>query len=102
MPLFGKPAQAQKNKNHIGVLKKLSNVFLHKNYILACDSYHTTYFYSLHQRAECVPGKEFNLDKKIAFEVYDQGTFIEMYPTKNGIWAINNLRQIMLCSNPVS
>ena len=47
MPLFGKPALAQKNKNHIGVLKKLSNVFLFKNYILASDAYHTTYFYNL-------------------------------------------------------
>jgi hypothetical protein len=71
MPLFGKPAQAQKNKNHIGVMKKLVDVFLSKSYVLAVDSYHTIYHYSLHERAECVPGKEFNLDKKIALEVYD-------------------------------
>ena len=71
MPLFGKPVQAQKNKNHIGVLKKLSNVFLCKSYILACDAYHTTYYYNIQEKVECVPGKEFNLDKKIALEVYD-------------------------------
>lgn len=74
------------------MLKKLQDVFLHKSYILACDSYHTIYHYSLHERAECVPGKEFNLDKKIASEVYNQGNFIEMYLSKNVVWAINNLR----------
>lgn len=70
MPLFGKPAQAQKHKNHMGVLKKLSDVFLNKNYILAIDAYHSIYYYNMNERIECIPGKEFNLDKKIALEVH--------------------------------
>jgi len=74
------------------LLKKLTDVFLCKNYVLACDAYHKIYYYNLRERAECIPGKEFNLDKKIAAEVYDQATFIEIYPNKNAIWAVNNLR----------
>lgn len=33
------------------------------------DSYRNVYMYNFTQSFECVPGKEFNLDKKIANEV---------------------------------
>jgi hypothetical protein len=50
--------------------------------------------------SDCVPGRDFNLDKKIANEVFMQSSFIEFYPTKERIWGITSLRQLMLCSDP--
>ena len=47
-----------------------------------------------------MPGKEFNMDKKIANEVLTQTSFIEFYPRKSHVWGITSLRQVMRCDDP--
>jgi hypothetical protein len=101
MPLFGKAAQTQKGKQHIGMLKRLTETFLYKTYLLALDSYRNVYVYNI-KASECVPGKDFNLDKKLANEVLQQTNFIELYPGRDGILGITNLRQVMLCKDPLA
>ena len=92
MPLFGKASQAPKGKFHMALMKKLTEVFLSVKYLLAMDSYRNVYFYKFTKSAECVPGKEFNLDKVIALEVLSQTNFIELYPQKDKVWAVTSLR----------
>ena len=82
MPLFGRSAQTPKGKFHMALLKKLTDVFLSSKYLLAMDSYRNVYLYQFTRSSECVPGKEFNLDKVIAHEVLSQTNFIELYPSK--------------------
>jgi hypothetical protein len=85
------------------MLKRLTDVYLTRDYILATDSYHNVYSYIFTLQEECVPGKEFNLDKRIANEVCaPQFNFVEIYPTSQRIWAITSLRQIMVCDEPTA
>ena len=92
MPLFGRAAQSNKGKQHVGMLKRLTDVFLSKGYLLAIDAYRNIYIYNFTQSIQCVPGKEFNMDKKIANEVLTQSNFIELYPERDQIWGITSLR----------
>jgi hypothetical protein len=86
----------------MAMLKKLSDVFLSSKYLLAMDSYHNVYLYEFTRSSECVPGKEFNLDKVIAHEVLPQSNFIELYPSKDKVWAVTSLRQVMCCTDLAS
>ena len=38
------------------------------------------------------------VDKRVAFEIYSEpNNFIELMPTENDIWALNNMRQLYVC-----
>lgn len=39
------------------------------------------------------------MDRKIAQEVYNCSSFIELHPTAHKIWAVNSLRQLFLCTS---
>ena len=36
-------------------------------------------------------------DKRIAIEIYQNSTFIELHPTDKDIWALNSMRQLSVC-----
>lgn len=76
----------------MGVLKKLTDVYLSDSYLLAFDQLKSIYMHKIVDETT-VNLKDFNSDRKYANEVYSlSNNFIELYPSNTNIWAINNLR----------
>ena len=99
-PLFGKPYNSK--HCHMGVLKKLTDVYLSDSYLLAFDQCRSIYMHKIVDEST-VNLKDFNSDRKYALEVYNlSNNFIELYPSNTNIWAINNLRQLLVCKDPHS
>jgi len=86
----------------MGVLKKLTDVYLSVSYLLAFDQLKSIYMHKIVDETT-VNLKDFYSDRKYANEVYNfSNNFIELYPTHNHIWAINNLKQLFVCKDPNS
>ena len=58
------------------------------------DQYRSIYYYRINQvQAQ----QQADLNRKIATEVFNGSSFIELHPTERSIWALNSLRQLFVC-----
>ena len=84
LPLFGKTP----GSFHF---KKLdTSVYLSKDYVLAMDPVKNIYRYEVSSKQGS--SQKMYEDKRIAMEIYQNSTFIELYPTDKDIWALNSMR----------
>jgi hypothetical protein len=92
MPLFGRQFSGSSRKQTAQLRRLDHSVYLADDYVIAMDQYHSIYYHKLDAMATTK-----DMDRKIASEVYNCSSFIELHPTANRIWAINSLRQLFLC-----
>ena len=45
------------------------------------------------------PSKPIKTDYRTAIEILENSKFIQLCPTKNDIWAVNSLRQLLVCKD---
>lgn len=70
-------------------------MFLSQTYVVAMDSLKNIYKYDV-KNAQA--GNLKQVDKRVAIEIYSEpNNFIELQPTENDLWALNNMRQLYVC-----
>ncbi|CDW89302.1 isoform c [Stylonychia lemnae] len=80
--------------------KKLeANVYLSNDYLLAMDMSKSIYLYKIFSQAQNKQQHDVCIVKRLAHEIYSSSNFIELYPTEQDIWAVNSLRQLLVCKD---